>query len=90
MSQEGIIGIHDTGLWRRKYFAPIHQAYANQRPQEWLTPELFQHQREEREFVNWIITENAGYSVVHFHSVNTVRHGLTFVARTRTLPTVPD
>lgn len=89
LSPEGIIGIHDTGLWRRKYFAPIHHAFANQKPQEWLSPELFQHQREERDFVNWIISDNPDYAVIHFHSVNAVRHGLTFVARTRTLPTAP-
>lgn len=89
LSPEGLVAIHDTGVWRRRHFAPMHRAFAKQKPQDWLSPELFQHQRDEREFVNWIISENSGYSVIHFHSCNTVRHGLTFVAGTRKLLTVP-
>ncbi len=76
LSQNSIILIHDTGLWNK--------AYINQLPTEELAKiEMIEleggiaHQLDERKFVNWIMDQEPNWNVVHFHSQNTLRHGIS-------------
>lgn len=79
--------VHDTGNWCRKDFKPVHQILADASPDDWLNEDEFQHQKEEREFVNWIVTEYPDYAMVHFHSLQRIRHGLTLLQRKQLLDT---
>jgi predicted O-methyltransferase YrrM len=87
LSEEAIIAIHDTGLWSKSHFRPIHCDFANERPLDWLDDERFQHQKQERQFVNWILEEFPEYSAIHFHTLKLLRHGLTLVQKRRLLAT---
>lgn len=87
LTDEAIIAIHDTGLWHKTHFRQVHADFAEERPSEWLDADRFQHQKEEREFVNWILAEYPEYSVLHFHTLRRLRHGLTFLQKRRELPT---
>ena len=87
LSHDGVIAIHDTGAWARSAFGPLHQAIARETPHLWATPDLFEHQRGERAFVNWILDARPELAQIHLHSRRTVRHGMTLLQRTAPLPT---
>jgi predicted O-methyltransferase YrrM len=82
-----IVAVHDTGTWSKEHFFPIHKALAEKRPQDWLNENEFQHQKEEREFVNWIGATFPDFQIIHFHSKDCLRHGTTLLQRKRTLDT---
>ncbi|MBX3425607.1 MAG: class I SAM-dependent methyltransferase [Pirellulales bacterium] len=86
LAPEAIVAIHDTGLWAREHFLPVHREFAATRPEAWLDAERFAHQPGEREFVNWILDEFPEFSVIHLHSTRRLRHGLTLLQRRRSLP----
>jgi predicted O-methyltransferase YrrM len=90
LSPMAVIAVHDTGLWHRKHFLPKHVEYSAGKDERWLTPELYQHQIDEREFVNWIFDQYPEFSQIHFHATATLRHGLTLVQRREKLPTAPE
>lgn len=89
LAPDAIVAVHDTGLWARPFFLPKHHSYAQGRDERWLTPDLYAHQVEEREFVNWIAEEHPEFAQIHFHTTRALRHGLTLLQRQRRLPTVP-
>ncbi len=85
LAPDAMIAIHDTGLWHRDHFAPIHKAFTHEYPGEWTSEDLYAHQAGERAFVDWIVTEYPGFSAIHFHSIRTLRHGFTLIQRKRPL-----
>ncbi|MDQ6765921.1 MAG: hypothetical protein M3Z22_07475 [Verrucomicrobiota bacterium] len=85
LSERCLVVVHDTGTWTRSD-ALANYGPADLNPQWWLNDE-YQHQRGEREFVNWITREYSDYSQIHFHSLLTLRHGLTILQRNEPLPT---
>ncbi len=85
LAPEGMIAVHDTGLWHRDHFAPIHQQFEREMPGEWLTEKLYAHQPGERRFIDWILSQNPGFSAIHFHSTGTLRHGFSLLQRSRSL-----
>jgi predicted O-methyltransferase YrrM len=82
-----IVAVHDTGIWHRKHFLQKHVDYSAGKDERWLTPEWYQHQIDEREFVNWIFDQHPEFSQMHFHTTATMRHGLTLLQRRGKLPT---
>jgi len=89
LSDDAIIAVHDTGTWRREHFLPIHDELSRQAPDRWLNSSEFQHQLDERRFVNWIVT-STDFVAVHFHASSVLRHGLTILQKRRLLPTTMD
>jgi predicted O-methyltransferase YrrM len=89
VADDGLLVVHDTGAWARDSLRPIHQAIAGAWPDMWATPDLFEHQREERGFVNWLLEHRPEYAQVHLHSTKTVRHGMTLLQRRAPLPSGP-
>lgn len=85
LAAEAMIAIHDTGLWHRKHFAPIHETFTREHPGVWQDGDLYAHQPGERAFIDWIVGEYPGFSAIHFHSTRTLRHGFTLLQRKRPL-----
>jgi hypothetical protein len=50
-------------------------------PAHWVTEDLYAHQRDERQFVNWVTSEYHDFGAIHFHSTRTLRHGFTLLQR---------
>ena len=78
VSPDAIVAIHDTGAIPRAFAPPGH--WALDLPEYW-SPAGFEHQPEERAFVNWLLEEHPEFSQVHLHSQWAIRHGLTLVQR---------
>jgi len=89
LSPSGVVAVHDTGTWSRQHFGPLHHAVAAEHPALWTTPDEFEHQRGEREFVNWVLDRHPEFSQIHLHSTRTVRHGTTLMQRSGRLRTGP-
>jgi len=89
LSEAAIIVVHDTGTWAKEYFGPSQARYAAEVPGNWISPLEFQPCREEREFVNWVLTHCPGFSEIHLHSTRTLRNGMTLIQKSRPLPTEP-
>jgi predicted O-methyltransferase YrrM len=87
LQDDGVLIVHDTGAWPREHLTDRHRAVAMGRPELWTAGDLFEHRREEREFVNWILEERPGFAQLHLHSRHTLRHGLTILQRRGTLAT---
>jgi Methyltransferase domain len=85
LDPEAMLAVHDTGLWQRAYFSPIHETFTREMPGEWETEDLYAHQPGERKFMDWIVTEYPEFSVLHFHSSRTLRHGFSLLQRKRQL-----
>jgi len=85
LAPEAMIAIHDTGLWQRRHFTPIHATFTREHAGEWVSDELYAHQPGEREFVDWIVAGQHGFAAIHLHSTRTLRHGFSLLQRQRTL-----
>jgi len=85
LAAEAMIAIHDTGLWHRKHFAPIHETFTREHPGVWQDGDLYAHQPGERAFIDWILAEYPEFAAIHFHSTRTLRHGFTLLQRKRRL-----
>jgi predicted O-methyltransferase YrrM len=78
-----IVAVHDTGTIPGALIPAGHPA--RQLRDRWLDDE-FEHQPDERAFVNWLLEHHPEFSQVHVHSRRTIRHGLTVLQRTVALP----
>lgn len=85
LAPEAMVAIHDTGLWHRSHFAPIHKTFAAENPGEWKTGDLYAHQPGERAFIDWILSDHQEFAALHFHSTRTLRHGFSLLQRKRNL-----
>ncbi len=80
-----IIAIHDTGLWEKAHFSQAQALFAQTANGRWITETLYAHQPEERAFVNWIVSHQPDFGVIHFHSTDTLRHGFSLIQLQSTL-----
>lgn len=89
LRDRALVVVHDTGTWHRSHFLPVHEELVRTGDGRWLDEHEYQHRVEEREFVNWLVQAHDDMSAVHFHSTNTLRHGLTVLQRGSILETHP-
>lgn len=89
VASDGMIVVHDTGTWPRDQMSPDVIDHAMRHPIGWISETEYQHQRDERLFVNWVMDAHPEWTMVHLHSLNTVRHGMTILQRRRRLPVDP-
>jgi len=78
-SPNAFIVIHDTGLWNRDLLGDKHRSLLPKIHHKTL-PNGIAHQIDERKFVNWITENNPEFSVLHFHTLHAVRHGMTVLS----------
>jgi predicted O-methyltransferase YrrM len=83
MAPDAILAIHDTGTVPRELFPPGHWLLDNR--ERWVGDE-YEHQPDEREFVNWIRDTYPEFAQLHLHSRRTIRCGLTLLQRSAPLP----
>jgi hypothetical protein len=82
-----IIAIHDTGLWQKSHFSHAQTRVVETATHgRWITNNLYAHQPEERAFVNWIVSHQSHFDAIHFHSINTLRHGFSLLQLQLPLP----
>lgn len=85
LAPEAMVAVHDTGLWHRAHFAPIHETFTREYPGMWKSGDLYAHQPGERAFIDWIVAEHPEFSAIHFHSTGTLRHGFSLLQQKRSL-----
>lgn len=86
LSDGASLAVHDTGTWQKRHFSPLHGQVQKSCPQAWLNEDEFQHHKDARLFVNWVAENYPAFQAIHFHSGSRIRHGVTFLQQTRTLP----
>lgn len=85
LTDEAMLAVHDTGVWNRSHFAPIHETFTREMPGAWLDAETYAHQPGERVFIDWIVDTYPEFTAIHFHSTRTLRHGFTLLQKKRAL-----
>ncbi len=81
LAPNALVLVHDTGTWSRHCLTPVFAKHAAQKPENWLSVDLFQPHPDERKFVNWICSQGGGWMPIHLHTEATLRHGLTLLQR---------
>ena len=81
LADDALIAVHDTGLWHRKDFKPLHHSFIQEVPGQWLNEDLYAHQPGERAFIDWILDEHPQFSAINLHCTAVLRHGLTLLQR---------
>jgi predicted O-methyltransferase YrrM len=88
LSEDSIVCIHDTGLWNKDHCSEIHRNFIQEQgSNHWVDSASYAHQNDERIFVNWILDTYPAFQAIHFHSMNSLRHGLSVLQRKRKLKT---
>jgi predicted O-methyltransferase YrrM len=82
MAPTALLAVHDTGAVPGAFIPDGHAA--RQLMDQWVDDE-FEHQPDERAFVNWLLEQNPEFSQIHVHSRRVVRHGLTLLQRSAPL-----
>ena len=85
LSATATIVVHDTGLWNRGNFRPIHKWFVDKGFGKWVSTTEFAHQPDERMFVDWIVDDASEFVAIHCHSQAVIRHGLTILQRRQSL-----
>jgi predicted O-methyltransferase YrrM len=83
MAPTAILAVHDTGAVPSALIPADHPA---RRQLERWVDDAYEHQPDERAFVNWLLEEHPEFAQIHVHSPYVIRHGLTFLQRTAALP----
>ena len=79
LSDIAYIVIHDTGLWNKELLQKKHRSLLPHIHHKELSGGIA-HQIDERKFVNWIVESNPEFNVLHFHTLNCIRHGITIIS----------
>lgn len=79
LAPSALIIVHDTGLWHKNHFQPIHHEFVQTMSGRWLDESRYAHQPGERRFIDWIQENHPGFQAIHFHSLRTLRHGFTIL-----------
>jgi predicted O-methyltransferase YrrM len=87
LSEDAILAVHDTGTWVKEHFSAKNQTYVEKGGGRWVNEHELEHTPDERAFVNWIGAQHPEFQVIHCHSRNCLRHGLTLLQKKRVLPT---
>jgi predicted O-methyltransferase YrrM len=83
LAPDAIVGIHDTGTVARR-FTPDWLLRVLP-PERWIG-DAFEHQPDERAFVNWLRDAHPDFAQLHLHTDRTPRSGLTLLQRSGPLP----
>lgn len=78
MASRAILVIHDTGSIPRAITLPGD--FTLDLTERWVGNE-FEHQPDERAFVNWLLETHPEFSQIHLHSTRAYRHGMTLLQR---------
>ena len=94
LAEAGIVAVHDTGVWHRKFFKDRHFSYivsdAGEETGRWIDAEQYQPAVTERLFVNALLRSDPEFCQIHFHSTYTLRNGITLLQRRAPLVTGPE
>jgi predicted O-methyltransferase YrrM len=82
LSPRALIAVHDTGGIPRTITPPGHPTL--EMTNRWASDE-FEHQPDERAFVNWLLVTHQEFSQIHLHSTRAFRHGITLLQRSMPL-----
>jgi predicted O-methyltransferase YrrM len=82
MTDEAIVAVHDTGTIPRKLTPSGH--WTLELSERWVDDE-YEHQPDERAFVNWLLDEHPEFSQIHLHTGRAFRHGMTLLQRREAL-----
>ncbi len=92
LSPNAIVAIHDTGTWNKSLLTTEHSEWKRHinnieqsEPRAHVNAIEFAHQPDERRFTNYLKVLYPEFQQIHFHTLNTTRHGLTILQRYRTL-----
>lgn len=85
LSNEAVVMVHDTGLWHKEYMKEDEYAVLPNLNHKWLDDQRLSHQIDERRFVNWVMENESDWTLLHFGSPNTLRHGFSLIGRRRLL-----
>ncbi len=84
LAERALVVIHDTGAIARQAM-PIEPLAPGNAAEHWVGDE-FEHQPDERAFVNWLQQEHPDFAQIHLHSRRVFRHGMTLLQRSAPLP----
>jgi len=87
LSEDAIIALHDTNVWKKQLMDETHIAFAKKKPNDWLNENEFQSQKGQREFYNEFVKQFPDYSAITFHSSTTVVAGISLLQKKRFLKT---
>lgn len=82
MAPRAILAVHDTGAIPRAFVLDGDPTLAL--TEQWAGDE-FEHQPDERAFVNWLLEAHSDFSQIHIHSRRAYRHGITLLQRSAVL-----
>lgn len=82
MAPSAILAVHDTGTIPRKLVPAGH--WTLEETERWAGDE-YEHQPDERAFVNWLLERHPEFSQLHVQSRRAFRHGLTLLQRSAPL-----
>lgn len=81
MAEDAILVVHDTGTFHRSVVPDDWEVG----PDAALAGEGYEHQPDERAFVNWLLEIHPQMAQVHIHSRHAIRHGMTLLQRSAPL-----
>jgi predicted O-methyltransferase YrrM len=87
MAPNATLAVHDTGSIPRALVPEGH--WTLDVTEQW-TGDEYEHQPDERAFVNWLLDIHPEFAQIHLHSLRTFRHGLTLLQRSAPLPRPAD
>jgi len=87
LTEQAIIAVHDTGTWIKEFMLPVHSPFLRNHPNNWINDREFQPCKDNRLFMNWIAATHPEFQIIHFHSKNCARQGVTLIQRARLLKT---
>jgi Methyltransferase domain len=94
LAKAAIVGVHDTGVWRREFLTDRHYAFMDtdfgRRLGRWIDKEQYQQSLADRLFVNRLLQKHPDFSRIHLHSSNTLRNGITLLQKSAPLDTGSD
>lgn len=78
LADGAILAVHDTGTMPGRLMPDWH--WFHQMPERWVGEDC-EVMPGERAFVNWLLERHPGFSQIHFHSLHTLRCGITLLQR---------
>ena len=88
LSERALIAVHDTGAIPREVLELPDDHWMLTKPEIWAA-DAWEHQPDERAFVNWILEQHPEFAQIHVHSAHAIRAGLTLLQRGGPLPRPP-
>jgi predicted O-methyltransferase YrrM len=83
LAPDAIVGIHDTGTVPRRFTPDSRMAELP--PERWVG-DAYEHQPDERAFVNWLRDAHPDFAQLHLHTHRVPRSGITLLQRSERLP----